>query len=83
MVVGDAAHQVNPLHGGGIDEATIAGEIAAQIAIKAITKGDTTEKALQEYDLTQEQITALKTIPIDALEKFAHQLTKSTEKDPV
>jgi len=38
------------------------------------------ETAFQEYDLTQEQVTALKTIPTDALERFAHQLTKSIEK---
>ncbi len=37
------------------------------------------EIAFQEYDLTQEQITALKAIPTDALERFACQLTKSID----
>ncbi len=78
MVVGDAAHQVNPLHGGGIDEATIAGEIAAQIAIKAITKGDTTEKALQEYnDLwwkTQGK-------NLEKIEKYRNLVEKLTDDD--
>lgn len=38
------------------------------------------ETAFQEYDLTQEQITALKAISVDALERFAHQLTGSIDK---
>lgn len=38
------------------------------------------ETAFQEYDLTQEQIAALKAIPTDALERFAHQLTKSIDR---
>ena len=31
------------------------------------------ETALEEYKLTAEQITALKAIPADALERFAHR----------
>ncbi|UCD02952.1 MAG: NAD(P)/FAD-dependent oxidoreductase, partial [Candidatus Aenigmatarchaeota archaeon] len=36
VVVGDAAHQVNPIHGGGMKEATIAGKIAAEVISKCI-----------------------------------------------
>ncbi|MEM7815491.1 MAG: NAD(P)/FAD-dependent oxidoreductase [Candidatus Aenigmatarchaeota archaeon] len=50
MVVGDAAHQVNPIHGGGIGESFVAGRIAAQVAIKAIRKGDCSKKSLSEYN---------------------------------
>lgn len=50
MIVGDAAHQVNPIHGGGISESFVAGRIAAQVAVKAIKKGDTSKKALSEYN---------------------------------
>ena len=39
------------------------------------------ETALEEYNLTQDQIVALKTISTDALERFAHQLTKSIGKN--
>ena len=39
------------------------------------------ETALDEYKLTAEQITALKAIPADALERFAHQLIKSIGKE--
>ncbi len=38
------------------------------------------ETAFEEYNLTREQILALKTIPTDALERFAHRLTGSTGK---
>jgi hypothetical protein len=39
------------------------------------------EVAFEEYDLTAEQLSALKTISADALEKFAHQLMESIGKD--
>ena len=35
------------------------------------------EAAFEEYRLTEEQISALKTIPMDALERFAHRLMRS------
>ena len=39
------------------------------------------EVALREYELTEEQIAAIKAIPTDALERFAYQLTKSVGKE--
>jgi digeranylgeranylglycerophospholipid reductase len=50
MVVGDAARQVNPLTGGGIDSAMRAGSIAGEVAAKAVREGDTSEKRLAEYE---------------------------------
>ena len=50
MIVGDAAHQVNPIHGGGIAESFVAGRMASQIASQAIRKGDTSKEALSEYN---------------------------------
>jgi len=50
LVVGDAAHQVNPIHGGGLKEATIAGRIAANVISKCIRSGDVSAKALSEYN---------------------------------
>ena len=49
LLVGDAAHQVNPITGGGIVPALVAGKIAGEIAGLAITKGDVSAKALQDY----------------------------------
>jgi len=50
MLVGDAARQVNPLTGGGIDSAMRAGTIAGEVAAKAVDEGDTSEKRLMEYE---------------------------------
>lgn len=50
LAVGDAAHQVNPIHGGGIKEALIAGDIAAGVITKAIREKDYSQKRLSEYN---------------------------------
>ena len=50
LVVGDAARQVNALTGGGIDSAMQAGNIAGEVAAKAVAEGDTSEKRLSEYE---------------------------------
>lgn len=50
LVVGDAARQVNALTGGGIDSAMRAGDIAGEVAAKAVAEGDTSEKRLGEYE---------------------------------
>jgi digeranylgeranylglycerophospholipid reductase len=50
LVVGDAARQVNALTGGGIDSAMRAGNIAGEVAAKAVAEGDTSEKRLSEYE---------------------------------
>ncbi|MBM3264169.1 MAG: NAD(P)/FAD-dependent oxidoreductase [candidate division Zixibacteria bacterium] len=49
MVVGDAAHQVNPISGGGIGTAMIAGEIAGRVGAEAIKTGDVSKKRLAQY----------------------------------
>lgn len=50
MLVGDAARQVDPLTGGGIANAMIAGRLAAEVAAKAIASGDTSAEALALYE---------------------------------
>jgi digeranylgeranylglycerophospholipid reductase len=50
VVVGDAAHQVNPIHGGGLKEATRAGEIAAGVISRCIKDNDLSKEALSEYN---------------------------------
>jgi digeranylgeranylglycerophospholipid reductase len=49
MVVGDAARQVDPLTGGGIVNAMMAGRLAAEVATGAIEKGDTSQSFLSQY----------------------------------
>jgi len=48
--VGDAVNQVNPIHGGGISESIRAGQIAAEVINKSITKDNVSEKSLSEYN---------------------------------
>jgi digeranylgeranylglycerophospholipid reductase len=50
IVVGDAAHQVNPIHGGGMGLAMEAADLAAEVAAKAFKKNDLSNSALQEYN---------------------------------
>jgi digeranylgeranylglycerophospholipid reductase len=50
VVVGDAARQVNPLTGGGIDSSMRAGTTAGEVAARAIKDGDVSEKRLREYE---------------------------------
>ncbi|WP_178916416.1 geranylgeranyl reductase family protein [Natronomonas gomsonensis] len=50
IAVGDAAGHVNPCTGGGIPGAAKAGVWAAEVAADAIADGDTSERALWEYN---------------------------------
>jgi digeranylgeranylglycerophospholipid reductase len=49
MLVGDAAHQANPISGGGIVTAMMAGRLAGRVAAEAVKEGDVSEKRLREY----------------------------------
>lgn len=49
MLVGDAAHQANPISGGGIVSGMIAAKFAGQIAAQAVKDRDVSEKRLSEY----------------------------------
>jgi len=50
VLVGDAAHQVNPIHGGGLVEVMSAAQIAAGVITDAIAKGDYSAKFLSRYN---------------------------------
>ena len=50
MLVGDAARQVDPLTGGGIINAMLAGKLAAQVAMEAVAARDTSAAFLGRYE---------------------------------
>jgi digeranylgeranylglycerophospholipid reductase len=50
IVCGEAAHHVNPIHGGGIKEAVISGQMAANVAIKSLKSGNVSKEALSEFN---------------------------------
>ena len=49
LVAGDAAHMINPLSGGGINNAMKAGRLAGRTAAAAIREGDTSARRLSAY----------------------------------
>jgi len=49
MLIGDAAHQANPVTGGGIIQSIIASEIAGKVAAAAVKENDPSENRLSEY----------------------------------
>lgn len=78
LAVGDAAHQVNPIHGGGLAEATYAGQIAAKIIAKAIKSGDTAAKNLDDYNKIWWKERG---IHLAKLEKIVNAIFKLTDED--
>jgi len=51
MVVGDAACQVNPIHGGGIGPSMSGGKLAAEAAVLAHERGDFSLETLWTYNV--------------------------------
>jgi len=51
IVVGDAACQVNPIHGGGMGPSMIGGTLAGKTAAKALEKDDFSTEGLWEYNV--------------------------------
>jgi len=51
MVIGDAAHQADPLTAGGINLGIIAADLAVQVGVRALEQGDVSTRALHDYEL--------------------------------
>ncbi len=60
MVIGTAAKQVDPIHGGGIAMAMEAGILAANVAVKAHEKKDYSKTALYPYEKEWRETTGKK-----------------------
>jgi digeranylgeranylglycerophospholipid reductase len=78
MLVGDAAQQVNPIHGGGISLAMRAGVIAGQVGAKAIKEGDVSQERLSEYGREWERVHGAE---LARLYKFRMFMEELTDKD--
>ncbi len=76
MVVGDAAMLVNGIHREGSNLAMISGKFAAETAIKAIEKGDSSAKGLALY---QEKLN--NSFIVKDLQKYQH-IGTLTEENP-
>jgi len=74
MVVGDAAHQVNPIHGGGMALAMNAAKISAEVGVKAIKEGDLSKKRLYEYENIWRETEGVKMQKLLKLRSFLEKL---------
>lgn len=50
ILVGDAARQIDPLTGGGVANACMAGKVAGKVLAEAVTAGDYSQEFLMKYD---------------------------------
>ncbi len=51
IIIGDAACQVNPIHGGGMGPSMIGGNLAGKTAANALEKGDVSREGLWDYNV--------------------------------
>ncbi len=70
MAVGDAACQVNPIHGGGIGPSMTAGKFAAETAVKAIAVGDVSREGLWGYNIAYMRGYGAKQATLDIFRSF-------------
>lgn len=75
MLVGDSAHQVSPIHGGGMSTNLYAAQICARIAAEAIESGDTSKSKLMEYEREWRETDGVKMIKHLKLRHFVESLS--------
>ena len=75
MVVGDAACQANPMHGGGIGPAMRAGWLAAEAASRALDAGDVSRRGLWSYAVSFNATYGFKLAALDAFRVFLQSLS--------
>jgi len=78
MLVGDAAQQVNPIHGGGMSTGLYAGRICGRVAAEAIASGDLSKRKLLEYE---EEWRSTDGTRMDKMLKLRHFLEGLSDKD--
>jgi digeranylgeranylglycerophospholipid reductase len=75
MLVGDAACQVNPIHGGGIGSSMLGGAHAGIIASEALEKNDTSIQALWPYNPRYHKSYGSKQAALDIFRWFLLNIT--------
>jgi digeranylgeranylglycerophospholipid reductase len=65
IIIGDAACQVNPIHGGGIGPSMKGGALAGKTIIQALEKGDVSQEGLWAYNVNYMEIYGLKQAGLD------------------
>jgi digeranylgeranylglycerophospholipid reductase len=65
-VLGDAACLVNPIHGGGIGPSMLSGHLAGKTTVRALEKGDVSQKSLWSYNRRYVEMYGTKQAGLDA-----------------
>lgn len=74
ILVGDAASQANPIHGGGIGPSMIGGALAGKTITEALEKGDVSQEALWPYHIKYLQAYGIKQAGLDVFRIFLQSL---------
>ncbi len=75
IIIGDAACQVNPIHGGGIGSSMMGGVKAAGFIIKALENGDVSREALWPYTGVFMELYGAKQAGLDIFRMLLQRLT--------
>ncbi|MFQ6081672.1 MAG: geranylgeranyl reductase family protein, partial [Candidatus Bathyarchaeia archaeon] len=75
VVVGDAACQANPVHGGGMGPSMIGGTAAGKTIVEAIERGDVSRGGLWPYNTRYIQSYGAKQAGLDVLRMFLQGLS--------
>ena len=75
IIIGDAACQVNPIHGGGIGSSMMGGVKAAEVIDEALTKGDVSKEALWPYTGIFMELYGAKQAGLDIFRMLLQRLT--------
>ena len=75
IIIGDAACQVNPIHGGGIGSSMMGGVKAAEVIIDALKNGDVSLEALWPYTGIFMELYGAKQAGLDIFRMLLQRLT--------
>jgi digeranylgeranylglycerophospholipid reductase len=73
IIIGDAACQVNPIHGGGIGPSMKGGAIAGKTIIEALEKDDFSQRGLWAYNVNYMESYGLKQAGLDVFRKLLQE----------
>ena len=77
IIIGDAACQVNPIHGGGIGSSMMGGVKAAEVIIGALEKGDVSREILWPYTGMFMELYGAKQAGLDIFRMLLQRLTNN------
>lgn len=75
VIIGDAACNVNPVHGGGIGPSMMAGKIAGEVIVAALEVGEPTAEALWPINVRYMRTYGAKQAGLDVFRMFLQNLS--------